>query len=78
MTVGVNVAAPGDQPDPDANPGRVLAGTPEEIAAGLRAYADAGVAHVICGGLSDPSADYAAAVLDHLAEALKIYRQTAT
>ena len=74
VTVGVNVASPDADPDPEADPNRVLAGSPEEIAAGLRAYADAGVAHVICGALSDASADYAAAVLDHVAAALPIYR----
>ena len=74
ITVGVNVAAPGEQSDPDADRNRVLTGTPAEIAAGLRAYADAGVAHVICCALSDPSVDYAATVLDHLAAALTIYR----
>ncbi len=77
VTVGVNVVSPDAEPDPEADPNRALAGTPEEIAAGLRAYADAGVAHVICGALSDASVDYAAAVLDHVAAALTIYRAAA-
>jgi len=77
VTVGVNVVSPGAEPDPEADPNRALSGTPEEIAAGLRAYADAGVTHVICGALSDASVDYAAAVLDHVAAALTIYRAAA-
>ncbi len=47
MTLGINVVlpallTPGDQP-----PERAHRGTPEEIAPGLRAYADAGIDHVV-------------------------------
>jgi probable F420-dependent oxidoreductase len=46
VTVGVQVDYSGAPP---ANPARPpLTGAPEEIAAGLRAYAEAGVGHVIC------------------------------
>ncbi|MCU0494248.1 MAG: LLM class flavin-dependent oxidoreductase [Chloroflexaceae bacterium] len=45
-TVGVVVGAPGDDEPP--NPEKMLCGTVEEVAAGLRAYAERGVAHVIC------------------------------
>jgi probable F420-dependent oxidoreductase len=45
VTVGVTVSyREGDRPDPL----KALSGSAEEIAAGLRGYADAGVGHVIC------------------------------
>lgn len=47
MTVGVNVAYP--EAGQDAPPlQKALSGSPEQIAAELQRYADAGVAHVIC------------------------------
>lgn len=49
VTVGVNVAFPdlGDVPDGADDPAKFLTGSVEAIADGLRAYADAGVGHVI-------------------------------
>jgi hypothetical protein len=48
----------------------VLSCSPEEIAAGLRGYAEAGVAHVICA-LAPANAES----LARLAEALVVYRR---
>lgn len=50
VTVGVTVdyALTDDGGAPVAGARPALAGTPEEIAAALRGYADAGVAHVMC------------------------------
>jgi probable F420-dependent oxidoreductase len=49
VTVGVTVAAPGmPGASPDAASGSALRGGPEELAAGIRGYADAGVGHLIC------------------------------
>jgi probable F420-dependent oxidoreductase len=71
VTVGVSVqyTAPGQtlEQTPDAD--KVLFGSAEDVAAGLRAYADQGVAHVICS--LEPTTPEA---LDWLAEALRIYR----
>jgi probable F420-dependent oxidoreductase len=71
VTVGVSVQyAPPGQPleqTPDAD--KVLVGTPEQVAAGLRAYAEQGVAHVICS--LEPATPES---LEWLAEALRIYR----
>lgn len=49
-TAGVMVAFPeaGGVELPTDNPDRVLTGTPEEVAAGLREYAALGVGHAIC------------------------------
>jgi probable F420-dependent oxidoreductase len=72
VTVGViaRYAEP-DQPleQPPA-PEKALFGTPAEVADGLRAYAEQGVAHVICS--LEPTTPEA---LAWLAEALRIYRQ---
>lgn len=71
ITVGVNVdyaasdGVAGTTPDPD----KALFGSPTEIAAGLREYADAGVAHVICA-----LAPANTTSLTRLGEALAIYR----
>jgi alkanesulfonate monooxygenase SsuD/methylene tetrahydromethanopterin reductase-like flavin-dependent oxidoreductase (luciferase family) len=48
----------------------MLSGSPEEIAAGLRGYAEAGVAHVICA-LTPANAESPA----RLAEVLAVYRR---
>ena len=49
ITVGVTVAAPEMAgASPDAASGSALRGGPEELAAGIRGYADAGVGHLIC------------------------------
>jgi alkanesulfonate monooxygenase SsuD/methylene tetrahydromethanopterin reductase-like flavin-dependent oxidoreductase (luciferase family) len=49
MTVGVSVGYPdlGELPEIAADPDKFLTGSPEEIASGLKEYADLGVAHVI-------------------------------
>jgi alkanesulfonate monooxygenase SsuD/methylene tetrahydromethanopterin reductase-like flavin-dependent oxidoreductase (luciferase family) len=49
---------------------RVLSGSPEEMAAGLRGYAVAGVVRVICA-LTPADAES----LARLAEALAVYRR---
>jgi alkanesulfonate monooxygenase SsuD/methylene tetrahydromethanopterin reductase-like flavin-dependent oxidoreductase (luciferase family) len=71
VTVGVSVqyAPPGQPLEETPDPDKVLFGTPEHVAAGLRAYADQGVAHVICS--LEPTTPEA---LEWLAEALRIYR----
>lgn len=50
VTVGVNVAFPDLEGAPEdvSDPDRFLTGTADELAAGLRGYADAGAGHVIC------------------------------
>jgi len=72
VTVGVSVAysATGTASDTPPSPDKVLSGSRAEVAAGLRAYAELGVAHVICS--LDPAMPEAVA---WLAEALKIVRQ---
>ncbi len=80
ITVGVNVAWPFpgiDLPDP-IDPAKTLTGSPAEVAAALRAYEEAGVAHIICGGLAGSRFDYAAHVIDRLGEALAVYRATSS
>jgi probable F420-dependent oxidoreductase len=47
VTVGVSVAAPGHG-RAELDPAKVLAGTVDEVAEGLRTYQRQGVAHVIC------------------------------
>ncbi len=71
MTAGVQVAFPeaGEVSAPLDNPDKILTGSAEEIAAGLRAYADLGVGHVICSPLPNN-----AAALPRFAEALQAYR----
>ena len=80
VTVGVTVAYPaasdhGDHGDDageggnSAEPSKQLRGSPEEIATGLRAYADLGVGHVICA--CSPNN---ATTLAQLGEALAAYR----
>jgi alkanesulfonate monooxygenase SsuD/methylene tetrahydromethanopterin reductase-like flavin-dependent oxidoreductase (luciferase family) len=72
VTVGVNVdySVPGRSAQTPASKQQALSGSPEEIASGLRGYAEAGVAHVICA-----LAPANAASLARLAEALAVYRQ---
>jgi probable F420-dependent oxidoreductase len=71
VTVGVSVqyAPPGQPLETTPDPDKVLFGTAEDVAAGLRAYADQGVAHVICS--LEPTTPEA---LEWLAGALRIYR----
>lgn len=72
VTVGVSVTYPAatasDETPPD--PAKTLTGSPEEIAAGLRAYADLGVAHLICSLNSTTSESLA-----WFTEAVNIYRE---
>ncbi len=71
VTVGVSVhyAAPGQSLEKPPEPDKALFGSAEEIAAGLRAYSEQGVAHVICS--LEPATPES---LEWLAEALRIYR----
>jgi alkanesulfonate monooxygenase SsuD/methylene tetrahydromethanopterin reductase-like flavin-dependent oxidoreductase (luciferase family) len=72
VTVGVNVdySAPDGSAQAAAGAEPSLAGSPEEIASGLRGYAEAGVAHVICA-----LTPLNAASLARLAEVLATYRR---
>jgi hypothetical protein len=72
VTVGVHIAPPGEIEEPDG--AKVLTGTAEEDAAGLRAYAEAGVGHVIVGALAHSTAEYTGQVIAHTAAALQVYR----
>ncbi len=72
VTVGVNVAypQPGAAAGPPPAPDKLLFGSAEDVAAGLRRYAEQGVAHVICSlDRTTPEA------VDWLAEAVRIYRE---
>ena len=71
VTVGVAVALPepGETVDGADDPDKFLSGSAEEIAAGLRAYADLGVGHVTCAFFPPTPA-----ALGRLSEALAIYR----
>ncbi|HET8630300.1 MAG TPA: LLM class flavin-dependent oxidoreductase [Thermomicrobiales bacterium] len=71
VTVGVIVAYPpeGAAPPAGGDPAKVLAGSAEEVAAGLRAYREQGVAHVICNCVPNDAASLA-----RLADALRVYR----
>ena len=75
VTVGVHVyyPMPGMAESGQVDPEKTLTGTAEEVAAGLREYRDAGVSHVICGGLAESTYEYASHVLTQLAEAIKVY-----
>jgi hypothetical protein len=50
VTAGLNVAFPelGSTPDNVGDAAKFIAGGVTDVAAGLKAYADAGVGHVIC------------------------------
>ena len=73
VTVGVTVGYPDLWPEErradEIDPERVLVGSPAEIAAGLRSYAEAGVGLAIC--MADPPS---ATSLGRLADALALYR----
>lgn len=70
ITVGVSVhyAAPGQPLENPPEPDNALSGSAEDVAAGLRAYAQQGVAHVICS--LEPTTPES---VEWLAEALRIY-----
>jgi alkanesulfonate monooxygenase SsuD/methylene tetrahydromethanopterin reductase-like flavin-dependent oxidoreductase (luciferase family) len=76
ITVGVDVSypLPGEEP---LGPDRALTGSPEEIAHGLLAFRDAGVAHAICAAMSHATYDFALGALERVAAALPIYRELA-
>jgi alkanesulfonate monooxygenase SsuD/methylene tetrahydromethanopterin reductase-like flavin-dependent oxidoreductase (luciferase family) len=70
ITVGVNVAYPDLSPEPSEDePDKVLSGDASAIAAGLRAFAEAGVGHAICA--VEPATPEA---LERFTEALTLYR----
>jgi alkanesulfonate monooxygenase SsuD/methylene tetrahydromethanopterin reductase-like flavin-dependent oxidoreductase (luciferase family) len=73
-TVGVSVAypelAPDKMPENVGDAERFLTGSPDEIAAGLKAYADLGVGHIIC--VTAPETPEA---LAELSRALDVYRR---
>ena len=71
VTVGINVAVPelGEPAAPDHDPDTVLTGSADEIAAGLRVYADLGVGHAICALTPNNAAG-----LDRFAAAVRAYR----
>lgn len=71
VTAGVQVAYPdlGDVSMPVEDPKKVLTGTAEEVAAGLREYETLGVGHVIINLAPNNAAAQA-----RLAEALMVYR----
>jgi alkanesulfonate monooxygenase SsuD/methylene tetrahydromethanopterin reductase-like flavin-dependent oxidoreductase (luciferase family) len=48
ITVGVNVVIPDLATAADELPARAISGALDELAAGIRGYADAGVGHLIC------------------------------
>ena len=70
-TVGINVVFPhlAEEQAEDLDPDKFLQGTPAEVALGLKAFADLGVAHAICNPAPSNAATFSA-----LAEALAIYR----
>ena len=71
ITVGVNIAFSdlGDMPESASNREKFIAGSVEDVAAGLRAYADAGIGHVIAW-LYPQSGE----AIDRLAAAVKLAR----
>jgi probable F420-dependent oxidoreductase len=73
VTVGVTVdySTPTGNAETPASTEKALSGSPQEIAAGLRGYAEAGVAHVICALTPNNTESLA-----RLSEALAIYHRT--
>jgi alkanesulfonate monooxygenase SsuD/methylene tetrahydromethanopterin reductase-like flavin-dependent oxidoreductase (luciferase family) len=73
VTVGVTIAfphlAPDKMPENVNDPDKFLTGTPEEIAAGLREWADLGVGHVIVATVPD-----GAAAIAELGKVLRAFR----
>ena len=67
-TVGVTVRYP-TEPGADTSPGPSLTGTPDEIAAGLRAHVEAGAEHLIAS--LDPCTEKTVA---EFAEAVALFR----
>ncbi len=73
VTIGLNVVyqAPGQPARQLERPERAFTGTPEDLAAGLRAYEELGVDHAICR-IDRPSPES----VDWLAEAVRLWRGT--
>jgi probable F420-dependent oxidoreductase len=70
-TVGVTVRAPDAKaPEQPLSPDRALFGSTEQVAAGLKQYADLGVAHVICS--LDPATP---AAVDWLGDVVRLMRR---
>jgi probable F420-dependent oxidoreductase len=69
VTVGVSVDYTPPQPSDAETARRALTGSAEEVAAGLRGFADAGVEHAICSLTPTTLGS-----LERLSEALTIYR----
>ncbi len=69
VTVGVAITTPGTKPSNDQpeDPTKALAGSAEDVANGLRAYAEMGVGHVICSlsSATTETFDWMAGVLQH-------------
>jgi probable F420-dependent oxidoreductase len=72
VTVGVNVTCPaaGEPAPQQPDPKKALFGSAEQVATGLRSYADLGVAHVICA-LSQINAES----LAWFSDVLRLYRE---
>ncbi len=67
VTVGVRVEYP--KPDEMSTSGDYISGSPEQVAAALRAYEEAGVSHLICACSPNKAESY-----EQLGEALRILR----
>jgi alkanesulfonate monooxygenase SsuD/methylene tetrahydromethanopterin reductase-like flavin-dependent oxidoreductase (luciferase family) len=63
------VSVAGPESEGQSLAGKPLAGSPEEMADGLRGFEEAGIAHAICE-MSPTNAES----LDRLAEGLAVYR----
>jgi probable F420-dependent oxidoreductase len=70
-TVGVIVQPPQLKAPEQLPPERALFGSPEQVAAGLRQYADLGVAHVIC-----TAEQVTPEIVDWLGEVVTIFRNS--
>lgn len=75
VTVGVHVYSPmpGMTSDGEIDAANTLTGSAQDVAAGLRAYEEAGVSHVICGALAESTYEFASNTLTQLGEAVKVY-----
>ena len=69
-TVGVIVQPPQLASPQQLPPERALFGTPEQVAAGMKQYADLGVEHLIC-----TAEQVTPAIVDWMGQVVAIYRQ---